>query len=329
MFRRLSALILAIASYFLLACGSGIDHYPDNDAIPNNCEYADAEFYRPNIFARFDNNYHRVTLVNWNTGETVNTLATDVDAANGSILSWSPNCRYLSVRQDGAAVFYDIVSGAQVASFPGVRPFDSHHTNITWDSTSTYVTVESERDTVLKNVLTGAQFTLAHHHFHVQYWSVPYGRLFAFSGMELVAYDLNTGEVAARFDNLVNTNQLRLAFSPDYSLAAFYYGSSESDRIIILNQATMTQFEVNIGLYGDPVVAFSADNRYMAMGGYTLSVWDLQNLPDVDTHEPLYQYTNVPALYIDGLRFVDGTTLEVNNDGYVFNWNFVTGETVQ
>jgi hypothetical protein len=65
------------------------------------------------------------------------------------------------------------------------------------------------------------------------------------------------------------------------------------------------------------------------MGGYTLSVWDLHNLPqDLNTHAPLYQYTNVPALYIDGLRFIDGTTLEVNNDGQTFQWNFVTGTLV-
>jgi hypothetical protein len=329
MFRKLSALMLAIASVFLLACGSGIDHYPDNDAIPNNCEYTDAEFYQPNIFARFDNNYRRVTLIDWTTGETVNTLATDVDAANGSILSWSPNCRYLSVRQDGDAVFYDITNGAQVASFSGVRPFNSRHTNITWDNSSTYVTVESERNTVLKNVVTGAEFTLANYHFRVQYWSVAFNRLIAVSSMGIDVYDLTTGAIITSFDHLVNNRHLRIALSPDESLVGFFYASSEDDRMLIWNQATMTSFEVNIGLYGAPVAAFSADNRYLAMGGYTLSVWDLQNLPDVVTHTPLYQYTTVPALYIDGLRFIDGTTLEVNNDGTLFNWNFINGEVVE
>ncbi|MFN8376425.1 MAG: WD40 repeat domain-containing protein [Anaerolineae bacterium] len=328
MLRKLSVLIFAIASVLLLACGDGSSHYPENDGIPNNCEYANAEFYRPNIFARFDNNARRITLVDWNTGETVDELATDTDAANVSVLSWSPNCRYLGVRQDGSGVFYDVVTGAQVAAFPSVRPFDSHHTNITWDSTSTYVTVESERDTVLKNILTGAQVTLANYHFRVQYWSVPFNRLYAFSSMGIIVYDLTTGAEIGNYSDLMHYRYTQLAFSPDHSLVVFYNGHAEDDHITILNQNTLAMTEVYAGDYAEPVVAISADNHYLAMGGYTLSVWDLQNLPASDSHAPLYQYTNVPALTIDGLRFIDSSTLEINNDGYLFNWNFVTGEQV-
>jgi uncharacterized protein with WD repeat len=330
MLAKIGSLLLAIISLALLGCGDGIAHYPENDGIPNNCEYTTAEYYRPNIFARFDNNHRSVQLVDWTTGDTVYTLAQDVDAANVEILSWSPNCRYLTVRQDGNGVIYDITNGAHIGSFPHVSPFSYDSTSVTWDSTSTYVTVESGHDTILLDAATGTQVTLAPYHFRVQYWDLPHNEVITFSQQGVKAYDLSSGAIVAKFEGIQITNQLLLNFSPDHSLIAFYLGGNDSNVVSVWNRDSMTHIDINTGYYVYPVVAFSADNRYLAMGGFTLSIWDLQNPPqDAKTHAPLFQYTNTPTHYINNLRFIDDSTIEITDDGHVLNWNFVTGKQVK
>jgi WD40 repeat protein len=66
------------------------------DDIPDNCENATGEYYQPNVFARFDRNNQRLTLVDWTSGEIVSIL--DENRADEMrIMQWSPNCRYLAV----------------------------------------------------------------------------------------------------------------------------------------------------------------------------------------------------------------------------------------
>ncbi len=179
------------------------------------------------------------------------------------------------------------------------------------------------------------QVTLADYHFVVQYWDLPRNQVITISKQGVKAYDLTSGAMVAKFDGVPipmhygDRTSLRVAFSPDHSLVAFFTGDNDHNITSVWNRDSMTHIDINTGYYDYPVVAFSADNRYLAMGGYNLTIWDLQNPPqDVHTLAPLYQYSNTPTHYINDLRFVDDSVIAVTDDGNVINWNVITGEQV-
>ncbi len=141
----------------LLACFgsySTLTIYAD-DGIPDNCESTGAAYYRPNIFARFELHNRRLVLVNWATGEIVQTVASDV--GEGQILGWSVDCRYLAVGLGNTAsmdtVVYDTLDNVRIGSVPDARG-QAHH--ITW-GVGNYLVVETRNGAILWNVPANTQ----------------------------------------------------------------------------------------------------------------------------------------------------------------------------
>jgi WD40 repeat protein len=327
--RKFTPLLMIPAVIFILACGSGdVARYPETDGIPGNCELPDAVYYQPNIFPRFDLAANTLSLVDWYTGDTVRVLGEFEDVSYMSVLSWSPDCRYLMTHQRGDGVIWDTINGGVVGHFDRVPNFTHNSTSISWDETAQYVTIESEGSTLLFTLATGSIVPLSDHYFIRHYWDNVRNQLITVSEREVAAYDLATGAKVATFEGL--TGDWRLVLSPDARMAAFYYGNGYQPdlHLHIFDRDTLAKATVFIGDYYDPGhIAFSPDNRYVAVGGFELAVWDLQNLPPLtDERAPAFRYDG-PLAYIQTVTFTDSTTVEVSSRGGVVRYDIFTGET--
>lgn len=321
--RYLKLLGLLVGAFLALGCGDGRPAFPDHDGIPGNCEYKNGAYYNKYVMPRFDNNHHRLVLVDWRTRETLKVLATDMDAANTEVLSWSPDCHYFVTWQAGQANFYDVVSGAHLAHFDRARPYDYGGTAITWDATSSRVTVEAGNATYLLN-LGAPAVKLTDGYFIRQYWDYARNQLVGVSKKEVASFDLNTGAKVATFGDIAG--DFRLIFSPDDSHVALY----SSDRYIyVFNRDTMARTNLNTGYYiPGSLTAFSPDNRYLVRAGWTITVWDLQDPPgDISRLEPMAQY-NGPGAQVKSLQFIDGLTVETKGADGTYRWNILTGKAV-
>ncbi len=129
-----------------------------DDGIPDNCENSESPFYLDGVFARFEPQHHRLVLVNWNTGEFVQTL--DDAAGEGYVLQWSLDCRYLvvalTIPTGYDTVVYDTVANFRIGSVPDAHG-QPHH--ITWGPDN-YLIVETRNGAILWHVPTNTQHLL-------------------------------------------------------------------------------------------------------------------------------------------------------------------------
>jgi len=327
--RKFFSLLIIPIAVLILACGDGsMLRYPNNDRIPNNCESPnpDPAYFRREIFPRFDLNSNTLSLVNWYTGDTERVLATFDSIGGMHVLDWSPNCRYFMTIQNGDGVIWDTVTGDELVRYSEVPNFSYFSTSITWDSTTQYVTVESAGSTYLFTLANRNSIRLVEGYFIRQYWDVARGQLIGISNREVASYDLNTGAKVVTYGD-VNGGR-RLAISPDGSRLAFFSDNSDRDFTLqVFNRDGSGAMQLFVGDYVSPGhIAFSPDNRYLAIGGYMLSVWDLNNPPAQSVaREPMYQYEG-PVGYIDSVVFINSDVVETD-DGAA--WNILTGAQVE
>jgi WD40 repeat protein len=326
----LATIGLMITAVFIMGCGDGWAVYPNNDGIPNNCEYTAGAYYQPNHFARFDNNNNRLTLVDWTTGGTIFELDTNINAARTSVLDWSPNCQYLITHQDGTGIIYDVVNGGRLASFDDMRGYDRQDPSAVFDQTNTYVTIEAGGITYLHHLLTGETDVLADHYFQVQYFDYNREQLIGIGDDEVAVYNLNGGAKIASFGDLNLSVYAHMAMSPDGTTLAF---SSTIPWVYVINRDTLTRTDLYVGFsryYLQGRIAISPDNRYLAVGTTEVKVWDLQNLQAIDGNQMPTTFAFAgPEDVIDDLHFVDGNILEtISTTGDTSDWNMITGEQV-
>jgi len=173
------------------------------DGIPDNCENTRAEFYRENVFARYEPQNRSLVLVDWSNNSTVQTLATDLH--NTLIRGWSWDCRYLATatgdpnRYD--TIVYDTQTGQLVDVVPDAQTVP--HT-ITWGPRS-FLVVESRHGAVIWDVPRNLQYrhdtgfhTTLHRNFTELRWDTDSMQLtanLAVGGKR--TYDLLTGEETA------------------------------------------------------------------------------------------------------------------------------------
>jgi hypothetical protein len=320
---------MVIAALMVMACGDGIAHYPENDGIPNNCEYTTGDHYQPNHFARFDNNNHRLLLVDWNTADIIFELDTNINAAHTSVLEWSPNCQYLITNQDGSGVLYDVVNGKRLASFDKLRGYSRNNPSAVFDQTNTYFTVEAGGSTYLHKILTGETFELADDYFRVQYFNYARGQIIGVGDTIATAYSLNNGAKVAEFDDLNLGRNAHMVISPDSTTLAF---TSDNRWTHVINRDTMSRIDLNTGYYiydQETTMALSPNNRYVAIGATRVNVWDLQNLkPIVGDRMPTAFNFPGPYSQIIDIHFVDDNTIETETYSGVSDWNMTTGEEI-
>jgi WD40 repeat protein len=325
--KRLASLGLLIAVLWIMGCGDGMAVFPNNDGIPNNCEYTTGTYYQPNQFARFDNNQRRLLLVDWKTAETIYELDTNINAARTWVLEWSPNCQYLVTHQDGTGIVYDVINGHRLVSFDNMRGYNRSNPSAVFDQTSTYLTVEAGGTTYLHHLLTGETYRLTDHYFKVQYFDYDRGQIIGIADDEVAAYSLLNGTKIASFGDLNLSRYGQLVFSPDGTTLAF---TSRIPWVYVINRDTLARSDVFVGIWGNEVgLALSPDNRYLVMGYAQVDVWDLQNLQPIADHQtpPTFTFAG-PDRLIDHIHFLDGGTIEAITEDGSSLWNLTTGEQI-
>ncbi len=328
--RLLTSIGLMIGAALAMACGDGAAVYPNNDGIPNNCEYLNGQYFERGHFARFDNNNRRLTLVDWNTGDTVFVLATDIDAANTTVLEWSPSCQYLVTHQDGAGVFYDVVNGRQIASFPRMRGYSRRDPSVVFDQGSRFAYVEADGQTFLLNLGNGQASRMTDYVFDLLYWDFDRNQIIGLADSEVAIFDLATGAKVTSFGDLNLGRRPGMVFSPDRSWLAFH---SDNRLVNVINRDSGARVDINVDYYiydRESILAISPGNRWLAIGGWRVNVWDLQNPPgDVSTRTQHSYNFDGPANRILDIHFMDNGVIETittgNNKSY---WNMTSGEAV-
>jgi WD40 repeat protein len=174
---------------------------------------------------------------------------------------------------------------------------------------------------------------------HDVYWDYSRGQVLVAThyGFDVFAFDLATG-------NLRNRYRGSSAYTNYYSSIETSTGRHLRGRgtfevfgswMYIRGNNSLTLFNLDTGenqqvwIADESIsvdqVAVSPDGRYLIVGGDTLRVWDLHNLPSsVEARTP--QRYNGPEGSIVALRFLDTTTLEIRTVGdNISRWNVTTG----
>jgi WD40 repeat protein len=268
-------------------------------------------------------------LVDWKTGNDIFELDTNIDAANTSVLEWSPNCQYLVTHQDQTGIIYDVLNGRRLAAFDNMRGYNRSNPSAVFDQTSTYLTIEAGGTTYLHKLLTGETFPLIDRYFQVQYFDYVDEQLIAINRWEVAAYDLNNGAKVASFGDLNLFGNAHVVFSPDRTTLAF---SSNSRWAHVINRDTLARIDVRIGFYNadrEHTMALSPNNRYLAVGASRVDVWDLQNLQPIEEDSmPSAFHFSGPDDVIRYIHFVDSNIIEVITQEGASYWNMTTGEQV-
>src|SRR4029079_2244788 len=75
------------------------------------------------LFARYDWQYSQLSVVNWDSGETVRTLEANFPVNSFKSVAWSPSCRYMLAEvntNDAIGVYaWDMTSGQRVGFVNG------------------------------------------------------------------------------------------------------------------------------------------------------------------------------------------------------------------
>ena len=125
----------------------------------------------------------------------------------------------------------------------------------------------------------------------------------------LLAYDLNTGEQVATFDNSSSGSTRQRFVLADNGNKIVVYITSGFGTATIWDRDTMTQVQVDLGdgaNYGD-YVALSPDGRYLVISSIqTVRVWDLE----AENRSPIITQS---MDRIHTLQFVDMTILQFND----------------
>lgn len=329
--KRLGAAGLIIGGLLSMACGDGSAAHPVVDGIPANCEYIDAVHYQQNHFARFDSNNHRLMLVDWNTGDDIFELDTDISAQKTLVLDWSPTCRYLVTQQDSTGVIYDTIDGRKLGTFEKLRGYSRREPSVVFDQSDTYVTVEANSTTYLHNLNSGSIATLSDDYFRVQYWDYERNQLIGIADDEVAIYDLNSGTKVVSLGDIGLTSRPGMIFSPDHTMLAFH---SENRLATVINRDTLARVDIHIGFYSytnEHVMAISPDNRWLTVGDNRVNVWDLQNPPEnLGARTPTAFNFSGPGESITDIHFLDNNIIETITyaDTDPLYWNMVTGEQV-
>ncbi len=170
------------------------------DGIPDNCESVDNPIFPTNVFARYEPASGRLALVDWNSGNDIFQIASDLD--DTLIRGWSSNCHYLAVaignEQNRDTVVFDTQTGIEVGR---VRDAQIRPHTITWGPDD-FLIVETRSVAVLWDIRQNIQYrldvgfnTTSHRNFSRIRWDSENKQvLFNLAVGGRVAYDLTTGQ---------------------------------------------------------------------------------------------------------------------------------------
>ncbi len=261
--------------------------------------------------------------------------------------TWSPTCRYLSMRipsrhgNPGKTIVWDAATNGRVGFIEGFAQGGA--TRSWWDPSGEYLIVKvDDEGTYLWHVPSNRPMLLNAFECGVMdtYWDYEHHRLYATSPIEwgdnwcsplinvggLRIYNLDTGELAAHYRNTGYT--LGYEFSDDmrYILLSSYPGYVQ-----VIDRTTgemIAKVDVDQGggvIHSSAQIALSPDGRYLAIGMLYLRIWDLTNRSaDLIVETPAYRHAG-PSARILGVDFLDNATIRTTTWSGEQVWDMATG----
>ncbi len=299
------------------------------DGIPDNCEHTRGEFYRPNIFPRYEPHNSRLVLVDWATGNDVQVLAEGV--ADTRILGWSVNCRYLTTGIGSLdsvdTVVWDTINNTRVGDVPDAHG-RAHH--ITWGP-GDYLVVETRDGAILWHVPTNTRFVLttsfdtsSARNFSRLRWNSEHHQLTANLAVGgRVVYDLITGQETTAIptsNDIVQTlpeNPIVLGGHPYECYTNHRTG---------LDGVYASARDTHAHILGD----YDIDSRtaYLRLGTYTHNNEALFVLETFDDDLPWLRY-EWGGFFSSSCRYVAGHIGHQDEDASdTIFWDVTTGERV-
>lgn len=302
------------------------------------CPHTDGEHYQAGVFPRYEYRNQRLVLVSWNTGKLVQEVETSLQTSRLNIMNWSPDCRYLSaaLEVNGKTIIniWDVVKAEVVSEFAnaGVR----------WSPDSQQAIISNREGLVLWNLadnsqtdlmpFSGDDFISQWDNERGEVWILPYSHYYSADGVTV--FDRSSGQQVGYYDNPAgDSSQVGFTLAAEGSRVIVYTmrsGHGGEAGVTVWERGTEQHIDLNAGTDGSDYqarIALSPDNRYLAIGGNNLRVWDLVNLPAALADRKPVIYSG-PEVTINEVRFVNDGLLETVSSNGTQQWDVATGDEV-
>jgi hypothetical protein len=338
--RKLSLLLAAIMlAVTVLALPTPTAHAQNLGSL--TCPYTDGAYYQPFVLMRYSHNNHRVTLVDYSTGQEVRQLAADMPSSAVWLWNWSPDCRYIAAHRDhtdntpNTLYLWDAITGEQVnaLSAPTLNSSNRNH-DVSWSPDGSHALIETRHGTFLWDAATRANTLLTHTEgiapdFEDIAWDYAANRVIISGSPAVIAYDLTTGAQTALYHTAADhPDHARFVITPDHSTLVVYtehaYTGEYTGYITAYDMTIGTARELDANGFAANFAeqaAISPDGRYFAIGMTHLRVWDLAS----DNPQPAFLHNLHRFIAPHELTFRDGTTVRGRLFSRYFDIDIVTG----
>lgn len=277
----------------------------------------------------------------------------------------SPSCRYViamfrvasAPEDERQFVGWDIQTGSLIFDYIRPRTTQNQIPVFHWNPEETEVLVGASHVTYL-----GDSFPIATYPFHLikpasgeahvlrcdgdycldpffrsAIWDDHHNWIWSTGPTGVVAFDRNTGLVVNSYPNPPWDGGHydfwyghHFFFSEDKSHIVVYFQARSAAGLTVWDVGQHRAYPIPANYLGSyAAVALSPDNRYLAVGGLAIRVWDLQNLePAYEDRFPIYRHEG-PFANIGCLQFVDNTIIETRSADGVQLWDLHTGELIE
>lgn len=295
-----------------------------------------------------------MSIGRWTGGgsfEALQTLEANVPSLRYQEKGWSANCRYIAASMESATladsydtIIWDVLNQRRVGTYPDARG-GAHR--LSWDTAEKNVLVETRDGAFLWNLETGARVLVNDVvqqppincrptysecqpiSFHHMYWDAGQQQFLGVPVLApntIVAYDVNTGAEVTRYvvEGASAEHPAQFITSNNSRLLLIYVNGWAT----LLDRVSGTSTSFNTGITSSRFTlrsdaTISTDNRFLAMLGYDLRVWDLTSRAPSSTPISLFR-----GIYIYNPHFINADTVVGGYlDQYQYRVNVVTGQT--
>lgn len=302
-----------------------------NDPYPNNCEYADAPYRQPNLVP-YKDRAGRYGLIDWTVNSEILVLFEEnVTRVRSAV--WSPDCRYLIgqlILDDSSFndyVAWDTTTGERVQTFEAV--YYSNRVITHWSPFGDVALIGNRwLWHVPSNMMTPLQGNLGRADFRQVYWDIGRNQLIVSGWGGAIAYDLTTGVLIQVYTHPDEAHS-RFTLSDDRSMLIVFtneaQGGYDYSGLAVWNLNTLETIAVNVdGWVPYPSnIRLSSDNRYLALRGTVIRVWDLWTLSrNYDEQSPLHR---LPIDSSSTWYFESASVIVIETGGDIQRWDLETG----
>jgi hypothetical protein len=302
---------------------------------PELCNLADGQ----QIFARQLWQENRVTLVSWNSAETLRDLEIDFRFDTFEVVDWSPNCTYLLAQAGQSPALQQYIWAVDTGDLVGSLADTTYRPRLNWSSDEQYLVTQLERGGYLWRVPSNQQTLLTDQidasgrSFYSVEFDPVYQQLLVVttgSGNGVSAYDLSSGEQVGFFHigERARPVSYRYYEGNRYLMVYSTYRESSFDGIprglAIWDRDTLNNIQLDpnyepfaLDSFGGFDIIGGPNSRYFVISDYgvylgQLYIWDFQlpigGQPYMPNYQqPLRQSGEIRLLGSDRLEIADWT----------------------